>query len=58
MGVGLKTTIVRIMQKNNSKDKLKKVVELLKFAQSLDDEEIMKSTIESIIEMLQEEINK
>lgn len=38
--------------------KLKQILELLKFALTLDDEEIMKSTIESIIELLEEEISK
>ena len=40
------------------KQKLKQVLELLKFVQTLDDEEIMKSTIESVIELLEEEISK
>lgn len=43
---------------NTDKSKLANVVELLKFALSLDDEEIMKSTIESVIEILEEEIGK
>jgi hypothetical protein len=38
--------------------KLQKVVGLLKFILSLDDPEITKSTIESVIELLEEEINK
>lgn len=40
------------------KQKLIQVVELLKFVLTLDDEEIVKSTIESIIELLEEEIDK
>jgi Asp-tRNA(Asn)/Glu-tRNA(Gln) amidotransferase C subunit len=36
---------------------LKKIVELLKLALSIDDKELLKSTIESIIDMLEEEIN-
>jgi hypothetical protein len=59
--VGLGTTIVNIMpnkKDNTDKSKLENVVELLKFALSLDDEEIIKSTIESVIEILQEEIDK
>lgn len=44
------------MKKNNDTHKLKQVIELLKFALSLDDDEIMKSTIESVIEILEEEI--
>lgn len=42
----------------NKKHKLKQVIDLLKFSLSLDDEEIVKSTIESVIEILEEEINK
>lgn len=49
-------------KKSNSSDerkqKLRQVVELLKFVQTLDDEEIIKSTIESVIELLDEEIGK
>lgn len=45
------------MTKKSEKNKnLKKVLELLKFSLSLNDEEIMRSTIESIIEILEEEI--
>lgn len=46
--------------KNNEDDnhKLKQVIELLKFALSLEDEEIIKSTVESVIEILEEEIAK
>lgn len=40
------------------KQKLQQVVELLKFVLTLDDEEIVKSTIESVIELLEEEIGK
>ena len=40
------------------KEKLKQVLELLKFVRGLDDEEITKSTIESVIELLEEEISK
>lgn len=46
-------------KKNNDKNqKLQQIIDLLKFALSLDDEEIMKSTIESVIELLEEEITK
>lgn len=58
---GPKITIVNVMSKNKNsgdKHKLEQVVELLKFALSLDDEEIMKSTIESVIEILEEEIDQ
>lgn len=40
------------------KQKLLQVVGLLKFVKSLDDEEIIKTTIESVIEILEEEIIK
>ncbi len=61
--VGQKTIIVDAMPKkpkgeDPKKAKLKQVLELLKFVRTLDDEEIMKSTIESVIELLEEEINK
>jgi hypothetical protein len=46
------------MTNNNNwaedKDKLEKIIVLLKFALSLDDEEIIKSTVESVIETLEE----
>lgn len=42
---------------NNHNDKLKQVIDLLQFALSADDEEIIKSTVESVIEILQEEID-
>jgi hypothetical protein len=57
--VGPKTTIANMKNKGDSdKHKLEHVIELLKFALSLDDEEIMKSTVESVIEILEEEISK
>lgn len=61
---GQKTTTVNIMTDNDdngshlSRHKLEQVIELLKFALSLDDEEIVKSTVESVIEILEEEIAK
>lgn len=42
----------------NDKHKLQHIVELLKFALSLNDDEIMRSTVESVIEILEEEIGK
>lgn len=45
-------------KKNKTNTKLEQVIELLKFALSLDDEEIIKSTVESVIEILEEEKNK
>lgn len=44
--------------KENRNMKLQQVVELLKFVLTLDDEEIVKSTIESVIKLLEEEISK
>jgi len=40
------------------KQKLQQVIDLLKFALTLNDEEITRSTIESVVESLEEEINK
>jgi hypothetical protein len=58
--VGPKKAIANMKHKGGDSDKhkLEQVVELLKFALSLDDEEIMKSTVESVIEILEEEIGK
>lgn len=47
------------MKKGSNKNfKLKKIVKILKFLLTIDDEEVTKSSIESIIEMLEEEINQ
>jgi hypothetical protein len=45
------------MKKRSDKN-IKKALEILKFSLSLNDEEIMRSTIESIIDLLEEEIKK
>ena len=45
------------MKNQELKNKLKQITDLLKFVLTLDDEEIIRSTIESIIEVLEEEIN-
>lgn len=45
-------------KKSAPKYNLKKVIELLKFALTLDDDELLKSTVESVIESLEEEMNK
>lgn len=42
---------------DSTDDKIEQVIALLKMALSLEDEEIIKSTVESVIEILQE-INK
>ncbi len=46
------------MSKKSQKEKLKQIIELLRFSVSLDDQEIIKSTVESVIEILEEEINQ
>lgn len=54
---GLKKVIHKIMtkkNKNSNKQKLQQVTELLEFVLSLDDKEIMKSAVESVIEILKE----
>ena len=43
---------------DDKNEKLEHVIELLRFVLSLDDEEIIKSTVESVIEILEEEIAK
>jgi hypothetical protein len=59
---GHEKAIVDVMtnktDKGNRSQKLTQVVELLRFVLTLDDEEIIKSTIESVIELLEEENNK
>lgn len=45
-------------QSEEQKQKLQQVVSVLKLALTLDDEEIIKSTIESVIELLEEQIDK
>jgi hypothetical protein len=46
-------------EKNTStqekKQRLRQIAELLRFSLTLDDEEIIKATIESVIELLEEE---
>jgi hypothetical protein len=42
------------MNDKTSKEKLQQVISLLKLALSLEDEEIIHSTIESVIEQLEE----
>jgi len=44
--------------KDSKNEKLKRAVQLLKFILTFDDEEIRKSTIEAIIELLEDEIDK
>jgi len=44
--------------KINQKAKIKQIINLLKFVLSLDDEELIKSTIESVIETLEDISNK
>ena len=44
--------------KSGGKEKLKQSIDLLKFILTIDDEEIKKSAIESIIDLLEEEMSK
>lgn len=46
------------MVKVNKNQKIQQIIDLLKFVLTLDDEEILRSTIESVIELLEEEITK
>jgi len=56
-GVGQKKVTDNEMSKTDKNQKLKKAAELLRFALSTDDEEVIKSIIESVAEMLEEEID-
>ena len=42
--------------KSDKNKKLKQILELLKYSLSLNDEEIIKSTIESVIEILEDDL--
>jgi len=44
--------------KSSKNTKIKKTIKILKFLLTIDDMEVIKSSIESIIEMLEEEINQ
>ena len=44
-------------KQDSDKQKINEVIEILKYVLSLDDEEMIKSTVESVVEVL-EEINK
>lgn len=46
-----------INNKIDRKTRIKRIVDLLKFVISLNDEELIKSTVESVIELLEEDIN-
>lgn len=41
-------------KKSVQKYEIQKIIELLKFALTLDDDELLKSTVESVIESLEE----
>lgn len=58
MVVGLKIIIPKMSNKVSKNQKLQQIIDLLRFVLTLDDEEIMQSTIESVIELLEEEIIK
>jgi len=44
------------MKTNSRKQRLHQLVELLKFILTIDDEEVIRSCLESVIESLEEEI--
>lgn len=48
----------RVKPPGEDKHKLQQALDLLKFVLTLDDEEITRSTIESVIEILEDEINQ
>lgn len=55
MGGHLPDTVINKMDNQSVKvQKIQQIIKLLKFILTIDDLEIMKSTIESIIEMLSE----
>lgn len=59
VGVGQERVILNnlaMASKSDRNKKIKKVTELLKYSLSLNDEEIIKSTIESVIEILEDEL--
>lgn len=41
---------------NKKKYKLRQILELLKLSLAIDDEEVLRATVESIIEMIEDEI--
>jgi len=41
---------------SSKNDRLKKITNLLRFLLTVEDEEVIRSTLESVIEMLEEEI--
>lgn len=46
------------MPKNDRKFRIRRIIDLLTFVLTLDDDEIIKSTIEAVIEQLEEDISK
>jgi len=57
VAVGLRTIMDNKNSKTDRNQKLKKAVELLRFVLTTQDEELIKSIVESVAEMLEEEIN-
>jgi Trp operon repressor len=53
-------TVSKSMSENQSvnKQKLEQIIKLLKFILTIDDMEIIKSTLESVVEILEEENNQ
>lgn len=46
------------MKKSDKNAKFKKMISIIKFLNSIDDLDVIKSSLEAIIEMLEEEITK
>jgi hypothetical protein len=47
-----------VMKKSEKIAKFKKMISIIKFLNSIDDLDVIKSSLEAIIEMLEEEISK
>ena len=56
--VGQRIDILELKMSNSSSKKLKRIIRILKFILTIDDKEILKSTIETIIDMLEEDVEK
>ena len=52
VAAGLRIIILNMTKQDNHQ--IERVIALLKFALSLEDEEIVKSTVESVVEILEE----
>jgi len=56
VGLVITTKAKMSIKKQNLKSKVKQTVDLLKFVLTIEDEEILRETVQSIIESLEEEI--